>query len=215
MNVEAILAHSKNFVIGKGNGMPWHHSADFKRFAAITKGHALLMGAKTFLGIVDYFKSTKTQILPERKIFILADHKGDHIPLGHHVHRRGYGPEWTQLNNQLIGYCKDLALDTSNLNVVLNDDGPTNIIRRISPMICKDQTLFIAGGAKVYREYLPLASTIHVTVIDTEVPEGEDIVSLHEDSIALLKDRSTYRTELESYADHKGLTAFFHRLEKK
>lgn len=44
----AIVAMADNGVIGRDNGLPWHLPDDLKRFKALTMGHALLMGRKTF-----------------------------------------------------------------------------------------------------------------------------------------------------------------------
>jgi dihydrofolate reductase len=43
-----IAAASGNNVIGKDNDMLWRLPDDFKRFKALTSGHAILMGRKTF-----------------------------------------------------------------------------------------------------------------------------------------------------------------------
>ncbi len=43
-----IYARAANGVIGEGGAIPWHLSADLKRFKALTKGHAMIMGRKTF-----------------------------------------------------------------------------------------------------------------------------------------------------------------------
>lgn len=42
---------SANRVIGRDNKMPWHLSADLKRFRAITMNSPILMGRKTFESI--------------------------------------------------------------------------------------------------------------------------------------------------------------------
>ena len=47
MKLSLIVALSTNRVIGKDNQMPWHLSADLKRFKAITWGKPILMGRKT------------------------------------------------------------------------------------------------------------------------------------------------------------------------
>jgi dihydrofolate reductase len=44
----ALVAMADNGVIGRGGGLPWHLPDDLRRFKAITMGHALLMGRKTF-----------------------------------------------------------------------------------------------------------------------------------------------------------------------
>lgn len=43
---------AKNRVIGRGNTLPWHLPADLKRFKALTLGHPVIMGRKTFDSIV-------------------------------------------------------------------------------------------------------------------------------------------------------------------
>jgi len=44
----AIVAMADNGVIGQGNGLPWRLPDDLKRFKALTTGHAVLMGRKTW-----------------------------------------------------------------------------------------------------------------------------------------------------------------------
>ena len=46
-----IVAASRNGVIGAGGKLPWRLPADLKRFKAITLGHPILMGRKTFESI--------------------------------------------------------------------------------------------------------------------------------------------------------------------
>jgi dihydrofolate reductase len=42
---------AKNRVIGADNALPWHLPSDLKRFKALTMGHHILMGRKTFESI--------------------------------------------------------------------------------------------------------------------------------------------------------------------
>jgi dihydrofolate reductase len=46
-----IVAQSQNNVIGINNTLPWHLPADLKRFKAITMGHHMIMGRKTYESI--------------------------------------------------------------------------------------------------------------------------------------------------------------------
>ncbi|MEY4064529.1 MAG: hypothetical protein RIR26_737 [Pseudomonadota bacterium] len=48
MKITLIAALAKNRVIGINNTLPWKLSADLKRFKALTTGHTILMGRKTF-----------------------------------------------------------------------------------------------------------------------------------------------------------------------
>jgi len=47
MKISLIVAMGENRVIGVDNRMPWHLSADLKRFRAITLGKPILMGRRT------------------------------------------------------------------------------------------------------------------------------------------------------------------------
>lgn len=48
MIISIIVARSKNGVIGINNQLPWHLPADLKHFKAVTSGHPILMGRKTW-----------------------------------------------------------------------------------------------------------------------------------------------------------------------
>lgn len=43
-----IVAIAKNNVIGVNNTLPWHLPEDLKRFKALTMGHHIIMGRKTY-----------------------------------------------------------------------------------------------------------------------------------------------------------------------
>ena len=59
-----IVAASENNVIGRDGDLPWHISADLKRFRKLTTGHCLIMGRKTFQSI--------GRILPKRKMIVVT-----------------------------------------------------------------------------------------------------------------------------------------------
>ena len=48
MKLSMIAALSTNNVIGRNNEVPWRLSTDLKRFKALTMGHHLIMGRKTY-----------------------------------------------------------------------------------------------------------------------------------------------------------------------
>lgn len=47
-NLSLIVAIAKNGVVGKDNALPWHLPEDLKRFRALTTGHHIIMGRKTY-----------------------------------------------------------------------------------------------------------------------------------------------------------------------
>lgn len=51
MKISLIVAMASNQAIGLKNKMPWHLSADLKKFKQITMGSPILMGRKTFESI--------------------------------------------------------------------------------------------------------------------------------------------------------------------
>ncbi len=46
--ISLVVAVSKNGVIGRDGGLPWHISSDLKRFKEITMGKPIIMGRKTW-----------------------------------------------------------------------------------------------------------------------------------------------------------------------
>jgi dihydrofolate reductase len=59
-----IAAVAANGVIGAGNDIPWRIPADWQRFKALTMGHVLIMGRKTYDSI--------GRPLPGRTIFVIT-----------------------------------------------------------------------------------------------------------------------------------------------
>lgn len=48
MILSIIVAMAKNRAIGRDNKLLWHISADLRRFKAITSGHTIIMGRRTY-----------------------------------------------------------------------------------------------------------------------------------------------------------------------
>lgn len=46
--ISLIVAVAQNGVIGTGGTMPWHITEDFRHFKAVTLGHSVVMGRKTY-----------------------------------------------------------------------------------------------------------------------------------------------------------------------
>ena len=67
ITISAIAAMDKRRVIGHQGRLPWHVPEDLKRFSNLTKGHAVLMGRKTFESLPEKFKP-----LPGRKNIVIS-----------------------------------------------------------------------------------------------------------------------------------------------
>ena len=70
--VSLIVAASENDVIGRQGDLPWHLSADLRRFKQLTMGHAIIMGRKTFESI--------GRCLPGRQTIIVTRRTDYHVP---------------------------------------------------------------------------------------------------------------------------------------
>jgi dihydrofolate reductase len=68
MRVSAIVAASENGVIGRGNQLPWHLPADLRRFKALTMGHHLLMGRRTWDSVGKPLPGRPIVVISRRKI---------------------------------------------------------------------------------------------------------------------------------------------------
>jgi len=71
-NLSIIAAIGKNNELGLDNKLPWKLPDDMKRFRELTKGHAVIMGRKTYESI--------GRPLPDRKNIVItrrADYKAD------------------------------------------------------------------------------------------------------------------------------------------
>ena len=62
--ISLIVARASNGVIGKGGGLPWHISADLKRFKALTMGSVMVMGRRTFESL--------PKVLPGRRHVVIT-----------------------------------------------------------------------------------------------------------------------------------------------
>jgi dihydrofolate reductase len=68
MRCSLIVAMERSRVIGRDGDLPWHLSADLKRFKQLTMGHHIIMGRKTFESI--------GRLLPGRTSVIVTHQSG-------------------------------------------------------------------------------------------------------------------------------------------
>jgi dihydrofolate reductase len=78
MRISMIAALATNGVIGRDNGIPWRLSTDLKRLKALTMGHHLIMGRKTYESV--------GRPLPGRTIVVItrdSDYAADGVKVVH------------------------------------------------------------------------------------------------------------------------------------
>lgn len=124
--IALIAALAANRAIGRDNQLLYWLPEDLKRFKALTTGHTVLMGRRTF-------ESLPKGALPNRRNIVLSRRPGITFP----------GAECYPSLEEALRHCAG------------------------------EETLFIIGGASVYREALPLADLLYLTHID-DIPAQAD-----------------------------------------
>ncbi|HEY3395718.1 MAG TPA: dihydrofolate reductase [Lacipirellulaceae bacterium] len=71
MRVSIIAAVAENGVIGRDGNLPWHLSADLRRFKQLTMGHTVIMGRRTWESI--------GRSLPGRRMVVVSRQPGYHV----------------------------------------------------------------------------------------------------------------------------------------
>ncbi|MCM1067567.1 MAG: dihydrofolate reductase [Muribaculaceae bacterium] len=119
-----IVAIDRKGAIGRKGQLLHHISADLRRFKALTTGHTVVMGRKTF-------ESLPKGALPNRRNIVVSRTPAYSAP----------GIEVAQ------------SLDAA--------------------LAMAGEDAFVIGGAEIYRQALPKARTLHLTVIDAESDDAD------------------------------------------
>ncbi|MBL0385248.1 dihydrofolate reductase [Tumebacillus sp. ITR2] len=145
--ISLIVAMDENRVIGKDNAMPWHLPADLAHFKAVTMGHTVVMGRKTFESI--------GKPLPGRRNVVLTrqvDFSAEGVEVIHSLEELPEGD------------------------------------------------VFVIGGAELFRELLPRADRMYLTLIrhafegDTFFPEFDGLNwQVVEQKPGVVDERNVYR----------------------
>ncbi len=120
-----IVAIDRKGAIGRRGELLYHISADLRRFKALTTGHTVVMGRKTF-------ESLPKGALPNRRNIVVSRQTGFSAP----------GIEVAHSIESALGMA-----DSSDI--------------------------YIIGGAEIYRQALPMADRLLLTVIDAETPDAD------------------------------------------
>jgi dihydrofolate reductase len=123
--VELVVAVAENNAIGRAGALPWHLPAELRHFKALTLGHDILMGRKTYESI--------GKALPGRTNWVLS-------------RSPGFAP----------ADCKT-ARTLAEAQSAAGGESP----------------LMVIGGAEIYRLCLPSARRIHLTLVHTEIKDGD------------------------------------------
>ncbi|MBM9466038.1 dihydrofolate reductase [Nakamurella leprariae] len=69
MEIVLVAAVARGGIIGADGGMPWHLPEDLRRFRAMTLGHALVMGRRTFGSIGRPLPGRRTVVVTRDRSF--------------------------------------------------------------------------------------------------------------------------------------------------
>jgi dihydrofolate reductase len=155
-NLSLIAAIGKgNRALGKDNQLIWHIPEDLKRFKALTLGHPVIMGRKTWESLPEKFRP-----LPGRQNIVIT-------------RQNDYHAEGAIVSNSL----EDAIISAQKTEGV--------------------DELFIIGGGELYKEALPFANKLYLTLIDEE-KEGDVFFPAFEDRFT----KETFREEHENDGLH-------------
>jgi len=175
-SVALIVAVSENGVIGRDGDMPWRLPSDLKRFKALTTGHPVIMGRKTYESI--------GKPLPDRLNIVIT----------RNMDWEAHGV----LRVSSLPAALDLA--TAHLDSILaqtdEDDDEDNLPREI----------FIIGGGTIYEQAMDWVDSLYVTRIcatidgDTHFPSIDDAAwtVTHSQDVAK-SDKDTHATRFIIY----------------
>lgn len=115
-----LAALARNGVIGRNNTLPWRLKADLARFKAVTMGHPILMGRKTWESL--------GRPLPGRRNLVVTRAAG---------YQAAGAEVFTELGTALQG--------------------------------AAGETLFVIGGAELFRQLMDVADALILTEIHADV----------------------------------------------
>ena len=154
MRLSLIVAMDPRGVIGKGGGLPWKLSADLKRFKALTMGHHIVMGRKTFQSL--------GRLLPGRIMLVLK--RAD----------SAYDFGFAKQSQDLPLYDAVVAAKQSG-RPVPEDFIPVALVHSLDEALrlaAGDEKVFVIGGAEIFALALPRVQRMYVTWVEAEV-EGD------------------------------------------
>jgi dihydrofolate reductase len=170
-----VVAAAENGVIGRANALPWRLPADLRHFKALTLGKAVLMGRSTHESI--------GRALPGRTNYVLS-RRPDYVASGCEV-------------VPSIAAALGRAHEANERRAHAMDE------RKAHEANEHRTAIMVIGGADVYRQCLPLAERIHLTLVHAHV-DGDTVF----DGWRGAEWRETQRVDNEADAKHEWPYSF-------
>lgn len=152
--VNIIVAAGRDGAIGKSGNLIWRIPADLRRFKALTMGHPIIMGRKTW-------ESLPKRPLPGRRNIVVTRNAAFEAP----------GAELATSPKEALELCygkhsgKDSDLE--------GNSNPKGICPKEDSSKEVEGVPFVIGGEEIYKAFMPLTTRIYLTEIDGECPEAD------------------------------------------
>ena len=171
MKLSIIVAMAENGVIGRDNELPWRLPADLRRFREVTMGHAVVMGRRTFESI--------GRLLPGRDMIVVTRNR-----------------HWT-FDGLRVAHSLAEALALASLP----GQGPGETDRELpeKPAEGPSDEVFVIGGAELFREALPRAERMYLTLVHAEVEGDVEFPTEGLDNWSLLSEETHDADERNEY----------------
>ncbi len=181
--VSVIVAMSRNRVIGKENKLIWHLPADLKHFKETTMGKPIIMGRKTFESVGKPLPGRTNIVITRNKDYqapgcLMAASVKQALEM---VNKGKADPgtskdttEQSELNRSHLEEAKEhpeINMSTSEDTKYQSERNPDpskdpKEQPEIKPGPSKGNEVFIAGGGEIYKQAMPLADRMYITIID-------------------------------------------------
>ncbi len=155
-NISIIVAISrKDSAIGNGGKLLFRISDDLRRFKELTKGHPVIMGRKTFESI--------GKPLPDRVNIVVTRNPN-------------FKPEGAIIVSSLEEAIEKAFSFLSPLVKGVPYSDTAGVVKPLSfdktQDNYKDSEIFVVGGGEIYRQALPYADKLYLTVVESDA-EGD------------------------------------------
>ncbi|MBR1712997.1 MAG: dihydrofolate reductase [Alloprevotella sp.] len=157
--ISIICAVAENGAIGYDNRLLYHLRADLRRFKALTAGHTVIMGRRTF-------ESLPGGPLPNRRNIVLTRSAAE----CHRVEAWAGCP--LKPGTELL-FVPDLEAALRAASVGRAQLDPQGRSPEQEARAEGQPSVYIIGGASVYREALPLADRLCLTHIHATPPDAD------------------------------------------
>ena len=137
MRISIIAAMDEKGGIGKNGKIPWNISEDFKRFKAITMGHPIIMGRKTW-------KSLPFRPLPNRTNIVITQNTK-------------FNPDWIGVKTQNL---------SSNLKAKVEVADSIEKAVEIAEKQEGNEKIFIIGGGQIFKQAISMADKLYLTIVE-------------------------------------------------